>query len=107
MAVRMYFLHKTFPDLVSPEYTLRAVNYILGTHPVSSTSYVAGVGTVSKTKTYSNNRADNAYIPGAVIPGYIVIKPDFPEVAVGTIISDRPPHRSARALISACGSYLG
>lgn len=79
MAVRMYFLHRTFPDLVSPEYTLRAVDYILGTHPVSSTSYVAGVGTVSKTKTYSNNRADNAYIPGAVIPGYIIIKPDFPE----------------------------
>ncbi len=79
MAIRMYFLHKVFPDLVSSEYTLRAVNYILGTHPVSSTSYVAGVGTVSKTKTYSNNRADNAYIPGAVIPGYIIIKPDFPE----------------------------
>jgi endoglucanase len=79
MAIRMYFLHKAFPDIVSPEYTLRAVNYILGTHPVSSTSYVAGVGTVSKTKTYSNNRADNAYIPGAVIPGYIIIKPDFPE----------------------------
>ena len=80
MAIRMYFLHKAFPDLVGPEYTLRAVNYILGTHPVSSTSYVAGVGTVSKTKTYSNNRADNAYIAGAVIPGYIVIKPDFPEL---------------------------
>ncbi len=79
MGIRMYFLHKAFPDLVSPEYTLRAVNYILGTHPVSSTSYVAGVGTVSKTMTYSNNRADNAYIPGAVIPGYIIIKPDFPE----------------------------
>jgi hypothetical protein len=79
MAIRMYFLHRAFPDLVSPEYTLRAVNYILGTHPVSSTSYVAGVGTVSKTKTYSNNRADNAYIPGAVIPGYVIIKPDFPE----------------------------
>jgi hypothetical protein len=79
MAIRMYFLHKAFPDLVGPEYTLRAVNYILGTHPVSSTSYVAGVGTVSKTKTYSNNRADNAFIPGAVIPGYTIIKPDFPE----------------------------
>jgi endoglucanase len=79
MATRMYFLHRTFPDLVSPEYTLRAVNYILGTHPVSSTSYVAGVGTVSKTTTYGNNRADNTYIPGSVIPGYIVIKPDFPE----------------------------
>jgi len=47
MAIRMYFLHKAYPDLVGPEYTLRAVNYILGTHPVSSTSYVAGVGTVS------------------------------------------------------------
>ncbi len=79
MATRMYFLHRTFPDLVSPEYALRAVNYILGTHPVSSTSYVAGVGTVSKTMTYSANRGDNSYVPGAVIPGYIVIKPDFPE----------------------------
>ncbi len=79
MAIRMYFLHKAYPDLVNGEYTMRAVNYILGTHPVSSTSYVAGVGTVSKTKTYSNNRADNAYIPGALIPGYIIIKPDFPE----------------------------
>ncbi len=29
------------------------------------------------------------------------------EVAVGTTIADRPPHRSARALISACGSYRG
>jgi endoglucanase len=79
MAIRMYFLHKAYPDVVSPEYTLRAVNYILGTHPVNSTSWVAGVGTVSKTKTYSNNRGDNAYIPGAVVPGYIIIKPDFPE----------------------------
>ncbi|HEY2685979.1 MAG TPA: glycoside hydrolase family 9 protein [Steroidobacteraceae bacterium] len=79
MSIRMYFLHKTFPDVVGPEYTLRAVNYILGTHPVSSTSYVAGVGTVSKTQTYSNNRADHGYIPGALIPGYIIIKPDFPE----------------------------
>jgi len=79
MAIRMYFLHEAFPNLIGPEYTLRAVNYILGTHPVSSTSYVAGVGTISKTKTYSNNRADNSYIPGAVIPGYVIIKPDFPE----------------------------
>jgi hypothetical protein len=31
---------------------------------------------------------------------------DF-EVAVGTIIADRPPHGSARALVSACGSYRG
>src|ERR1035437_536732 len=29
------------------------------------------------------------------------------EVAVGTIIADRPPHGSARALVSASGSYRG
>jgi len=30
-------------------------------------------------KAYGNNRADNTFIPGGVIPGYVVIKPDFPE----------------------------
>ena len=79
LGVRMYFLHKAFPELVDPEYTLRAANYILGTHPVSSTSYVSSVGTVSKLKAYGNNRADNTFIPGGVIPGYIIIKPDSPE----------------------------
>src|ERR1035437_62898 len=76
---RMYFLHKAFPDIVSPEYTLRAANYILGTHPASRTSYVSSVGTSSKLKAYGNNRADNTFIPGGVIPGYVIIKPDFPE----------------------------
>jgi endoglucanase len=79
----MYFLHQAFPDLVGPEYTLRAANYLLGTHPVSSESYIAAVGTVSRQHTYSNNRGDNSYIPGAMIPGYIVIKPDYPECISG------------------------
>lgn len=77
--VEMYFLHEAFPDIVGPEYTLRAANYLLGTHPVSSVSYVASIGTASKLKTYSNNRWDNSFIPGGMIPGYVVIKPDFPE----------------------------
>ena len=76
---QMYFLHKAFPQIVGPEYTLRAVNYLLGTHPASSTSYISSVGTVSKMKAYGNNRADGTFIPGGMIPGYIVIKPDFPE----------------------------
>jgi hypothetical protein len=76
---QMYFLHKAFPQIVGPEYTLRAVNYLLGTHPVSSTSYISSVGAVSKMKAYGNNRADGTFIPGGMIPGYIVIKPDFPE----------------------------
>jgi hypothetical protein len=79
MGTRMYFLHKAFPELVGTEYTLRAVNYLLGTHPVSSTSYISSIGTVSKLKAYGNNRADNTFIPGGLIPGYIIIKPDFPE----------------------------
>ncbi len=79
LGVRMYFLHKAFPQIVGTNYTLRAANYLLGTHPVSSTSYVSSVGTVSKLKAYGNNRSDNTFIPGGVIPGYIVIKPDFPE----------------------------
>lgn len=77
--VEMYFLHEAFPDVVGPEYTLRAANYLLGTHPVSSVSYIAAIGTASKLKTYSNNRGDNSYIPGGMIPGYVVIHPDFPE----------------------------
>jgi endoglucanase len=75
----MYFLHRAFPEIVGPEYTLRAANYLLGTHPVSSESYIAAIGAVSRKQTYSNNRGDYSYIPGAMIPGYVVIKPDFPE----------------------------
>ena len=76
---RMYFLHKAFPQIVGPQYTLEAANYLLGTHPVSSTSYISSVGAVSKMKAYGNNRADGTFIPGGMIPGYIIIKPDFPE----------------------------
>jgi MerR family transcriptional regulator, copper efflux regulator len=35
------------------------------------------------------------------------LETDLRKVAVGTTITDRPPHSSARALISACGSYRG
>jgi hypothetical protein len=79
LGFQMYFLHKAFPQIVGPEYTLRAANYMLGTHPVSSTSYISAVGATSKLKAYGNNRADNTFIPGGVIPGYIIIQPDFPE----------------------------
>lgn len=79
LGVRMYFLHKAFPGIVGTDYTLRAANYLLGTHPVSSTSYISSVGTVSKLKAYGNNRADGTFIPGGMIPGYVLIQPDFPE----------------------------
>src|ERR1022692_696297 len=79
LGVRMYFLHKAFPEIVGTDYTLRAANYLLGTHPVSSISYISSVGTVSKMKAYGNNRADGTFIPGGMITGYVLIQPDFLE----------------------------
>ena len=77
--VEMYFLHEAYPDLLGARDTLRAANYLLGTHPASSVSYISAIGTDSKLKAYGNNRADNTFIPGGMIPGYVIIKPDFPE----------------------------
>ncbi|MGO9097169.1 MAG: glycoside hydrolase family 9 protein [Bryobacteraceae bacterium] len=77
--VRMYFLDRAFPEMVGPEYTLRAVNYLLGAHPVSSTSWVSGVGTRSTLMAYGSNRADFTYIPGGLAPGFAMVKPDLPE----------------------------
>ncbi len=52
------------PDVVRAEYTLRAANYLLGTHPLSSESYMAAIVTDSRKHTYSNNRGDYSYLPG-------------------------------------------
>jgi endoglucanase len=82
-ATQMYFLHEAFPEIVGTEDTLRALDYLLGTHPVSNESYVATVGTNSRLIGYGNNRADYTFIPGGVVPGVTVIQPDFPELNAG------------------------
>ncbi len=79
MGMRMYFLNRAFPDIVSTDYTLRAANYILGTHPYNNTSWLSGVGTRSVEHAYGNTRADDTYIAGGIVPGYVNIAPDFPE----------------------------
>ncbi len=79
-SVQMYFFHKAFPEIVGPEYTLRGFDYALGTHPVSNISFVSSVGTQSKLVAYGNNRADYTFIPGGIIPGIVIIQPDFPEL---------------------------
>ena len=56
---------------------------MLGRHPVSNVSYVSGVGAQSKLIAYGNNRADYAFIPGGIIPGVVIIQPDFPELNEG------------------------
>jgi endoglucanase len=50
------------------------------TPPVNSVSYVSSVGTISKLVGYGNNRADYTFIPGGMIPGVVIIQPDFPEL---------------------------
>ena len=80
LAAHMYFLHQAFPDIVGSEYTLRGLDYVLGTHPVSNVSYVSSVGTQSKLIGYGNNRADYSFIPGGMIPGVVIVQPDYPEL---------------------------
>ncbi|GAA0548320.1 hypothetical protein FHS83_000978 [Rhizomicrobium palustre] len=78
----MYLLHKAFPDLIGKEYSLAAIDYLLGRHPVHNLSLVTGVGTSSKLIMYGHNRADYSFVPGALTPGVIVIQPDYPEQKV-------------------------
>ena len=78
-AITNYFLHKAFPEIIGAEYTYRGINYVFGCHPYSNISFVSGVGTRSKEVAYGNNRADFTFIAGGVVPGILVLKPDFPE----------------------------
>jgi endoglucanase len=79
--VEQYYLHRAFPDIVSSEYMLNALNFVLGVHPGENTaSFVSGVGARSVTVAYGINRADWSYIPGGVVSGTALIRPDFPEL---------------------------
>jgi hypothetical protein len=72
-------LHIAFPDIIRQDDVVKGLNYVLGCHPYSNISFVSGVGTRSKKVTYGNNRADFSFIAGGVVPGVLVLKPDFPE----------------------------
>lgn len=76
----MYLLHKAFPEIVGTAYTLDAADYILGRHPANNLSLVSTVGTASKLVAYGHNRADYTFIPGGLVPGVLIVKPDYPEL---------------------------
>lgn len=81
MSRQYYYLHKRFPDKFGREPLENALNFILGCHPGSNTaSFASGVGTRSATTAYGINRADWSYVPGGVISGTALIRPDFPEL---------------------------
>ena len=78
-AATNYWLHTAFPDIIDREYVLRGLNYIYGCHPGSDISFVSAVGTHSKKVAYGNNRADFSFIAGGIVPGMLILPPDFPE----------------------------
>jgi endoglucanase len=78
-SITNYFLNREFPNLIGREYVYRGLNYVFGCHPYSNLSFVAGVGTHSKRRTYGSNRADFSFIAGGVVPGVLLLKPDFLE----------------------------
>lgn len=78
-ATANYFANKFYPDIINAEYVYKGLNYIFGCHPYSNISFVSSVGTKSKKVTYGNNRANFSFIAGGIVPGILLIKPDFPE----------------------------
>ena len=76
-----YFLSEAYPKLFPAETVFNALNFVLGCHPgTNQASFASGVGTKSATVGYGLNRADWSYIPGGVVSGTAVIRPDFPEL---------------------------
>ena len=81
LGFQYYFLHRAFPDVFGPEIVFNALNFVLGCHPGENTaSFASGVGARSATVAYGLNRADWSYIPGGVVSGTSLIRPDLPEL---------------------------
>ncbi|HYM93515.1 MAG TPA: glycoside hydrolase family 9 protein, partial [Chitinophagaceae bacterium] len=78
-AITNYLLHKSFPSIIDAEDVFKGLNFIYGCHPYSDLSFVSAVGTKSKEIAYGNNRADFTFIAGGVVPGVLILPPDFPE----------------------------
>ncbi len=78
-AITNYYANKYYPAIMGPEYVFKGLNYILGCHPYSNISFVSAVGTRSKKITYGSNRADFRFIAGGIVPGVLLLKPDFLE----------------------------
>jgi hypothetical protein len=78
-AITMYYLHRAYPHLFPPDHTLRGLDYLYGTHPDSDISFVSAVGARSKQIAYGSNRADFSFVAGGVVPGVLILKPDYPE----------------------------
>ncbi len=79
-AVHAYFFHKHLPALFGQDLLFNVVNFVMGCHPANSRSLVSGVGLDSALVAYGFNRNDWTDVPGGVISGPSLIKPDFMEL---------------------------
>ena len=76
-----YFLCSAYPEIFDANLVYDALHFILGRHPGENTaSFASGVGAVSATTAYGTTRADWSYVPGGVISGTAIIRPDLPEL---------------------------
>jgi len=81
--VEQYFFRKAWPQFTPDTLQMAALNFVLGVHPGENTaSFASGVGAQSATVAYGGNRADWTYIPGGVISGTALIRPDLPELKI-------------------------
>jgi endoglucanase len=78
-SITNYYLHRAFPDIIDREAVFSGLNYIFGCHPGDNISFASAVGVHSKEIAYGNNRADFTFIAGGVVPGELILHPDFPE----------------------------
>ncbi len=100
-AMRDYFYHKHLPEIFDANTLLNVVNFVLGCHPATNTSYVSGVGTNSPLMAYGFNRDDYSYIPGGVISGVSFVRPEFME------LKNFPYHfNQTEYVIHGAGSYI-
>ena len=81
--VDQYFFRKAWPQYTPDALQMEALNFVLGVHPGDNPeSFASGVGAQSATVAYGANRADWSYIPGGVISGTALIRPDLPELKI-------------------------
>ncbi len=79
-ALRSYYFRKSLPDLFGRDLLFNVVNFVLGCHASNNRSFVSAVGLDSALVAYGFNRDDWTHIPGGVISGTSLVKPDFMEL---------------------------
>lgn len=100
-ALNHYFFHKHLSSIFPPDPVFATVSFVLGTHPANNQSFVSGVGVFSPLIAYGFNRADWSHIPGGVISGTSLIKPDFMELKIFPFLWYQTEY-----VIHGAGSYI-